>query len=89
MILAASTSPHRTRSSMQNFQASFISCDHIIGSIAVVWRSGKLESMNQSVAVKFPANILKSQNYLLQISGIAGKGEAEIISGYPFNVVID
>jgi hypothetical protein len=58
------------------------------GTEKVLWRSGKLKSRNQSVTVKFPASILNSQNYVVEISGISRGGNAEIISGYPFHVVI-
>lgn len=54
----------------------------------VLWRSGQVKSMNQSITIKLPANLLKSQNYVLEISGISGSGQSEIISGYPFHVAM-
>ena len=53
----------------------------------ILWRSGRLKSMNQSVAVKFPASKLKSQHYVFEVSGISQSGNVEIIGSYPFNVV--
>ena len=52
-----------------------------------LWRSARLKSVNQSVAVKFPASKLKSQHYVFEVSGISQSGNVEIIGSYPFNVV--
>lgn len=54
----------------------------------VLWHSSKLKSVNHSVILKIPGSVFKSQNYMVEVSGISGSGNAEIISGYPFNVVI-
>ena len=53
----------------------------------VLWQGGKDKSVNHSIVVRFPANILQSQNYFLEISGISKSGNAEIISSYPFKVL--
>jgi hypothetical protein len=56
-----------------------------------LWRSGNLKAISRAgrntVAVSFPANLLKSQNYMLQVSGVPTNGESEIISDYPFKAV--
>jgi hypothetical protein len=57
----------------------------------VLWRSGKLKSKkkaaNRVLLVSFPAGLLKSQIYSLEVSGLTTDGTAEIISGYSFKVV--
>jgi predicted ribosome quality control (RQC) complex YloA/Tae2 family protein len=57
----------------------------------ILWRSGKLnpknKSGNKSLDIRFPAGLLKSQIYSLQVSGITADGTAEIISDYSFKVV--
>lgn len=40
----------------------------------------------KSLQFRLPANILKAQNYVLELSGISASGAAEIISSYPFRV---
>lgn len=50
-----------------------------------VWRSGKLKVI-KPVQVKLSASLLKSKNYVLELSGISANGAAEIMSSYPFRV---
>ncbi len=56
-----------------------------------LWRSetikAKSKGANKQLNVGFPAKLLKSQIYTLQISGISADGKSEIISDYPFRVV--
>ena len=53
----------------------------------ILWRSVKQKSIQNSVFVQFPANVLKSQqDYILEVFGISRN--TEIISGYPFHVLI-
>lgn len=54
-----------------------------------IWQSGKAKAIgvNKSLNVRFPARILKSQTYSLQVSGINNGGSPEIISDYPFKIV--
>jgi hypothetical protein len=55
----------------------------------ILWQSKSEKSINHTVVVKFPAKILKSrQDYILEIYGITERGNTEIISGYPFHVLI-
>ncbi|HSE43269.1 MAG TPA: hypothetical protein VLH08_21095 [Acidobacteriota bacterium] len=54
----------------------------------ILWQSHQEKSVNKTVIVKFPAKILKSKDYILEVSGIRKSGRVEIISGYPFHVVI-
>ena len=54
----------------------------------ILWRSNAEKSANQTVVVKFPAKILKSQDYILEIFGITKSGNKEIISGYPFRILL-
>jgi hypothetical protein len=56
---------------------------------AILWRSGKIRSnsRNKTLNTSLPASLLKSQNYSLQVSGIASTGEAEIVGEYSFRVV--
>ena len=60
-----------------------------------IWRSGSLKSKNEGggnnnkvLNVRFPAKLLKSQTYLLVVSGLNADGETEIISNYPFRSVL-
>ena len=39
------------------------------------------------ISVKFPAHLLKSQNYSLRVSGVAAGGASEIVSDYSFKVM--
>jgi hypothetical protein len=58
----------------------------------IVWHSANLEATrgagNKTVAVDFPARLLKQQNYVVELSGVSRNGRAEFISGYPIRVVI-
>lgn len=57
----------------------------------ILWQSGKLKSKivggNTRLHVGFPAGLLKSEVYSIEVSGIAADGEAEIISDYSFRVM--
>lgn len=57
----------------------------------IIWRSGKLKTRkkgeNKSLNISFPANLLKSQIYSLEVSGISADGTSEIIGDYSFRVV--
>lgn len=56
-----------------------------------LWQSDKMKAKgnteNKLLNVRFPAKLLKSQIYSLQVSGIAADGDGEIISDYVFRVV--
>jgi hypothetical protein len=54
-----------------------------------VWRSGELKAGKEDKPIQFklPASLLKSQNYLLELSGISAGGTAQIVGSYPFRVV--
>jgi len=56
-----------------------------------LWHSGDLKAIakgeRNAVAVSFSAALLKSQNYILRVSGVQTTGESEIISDYPFKAV--
>ena len=54
-----------------------------------LWQSGNLKpgTNRKMISVKFPARLLKSQNYSLRVSGVAAGGASEIVSDYPFKVV--
>jgi hypothetical protein len=51
-----------------------------------IWRSEKLKVQNNLVQINVPANLLKPQSYLMELSGISASGAAEIISSYPFRI---
>ncbi len=57
----------------------------------ILWQSGKIKSKsngaNPILSINFPASLLKSQIYSLEVSGISADGSAEIISDYSFKVV--
>jgi hypothetical protein len=56
-----------------------------------LWHSGALKSIRKgernTVAVSFPATLLKTQTYSLRVSGVPAGGQSEIISDYTFKVV--
>ncbi len=58
----------------------------------IVWRSGKiktkLKGTNNFLNINFPAKLLKSQTYSIEVSGLNSNGEAEIIGNYPFRTVL-
>ncbi|MCI0412329.1 hypothetical protein L0222_05940 [bacterium] len=51
----------------------------------VLWND-KLKA-DKSIKIRLPAHLLKSQNYVLELSGISSGGVSEIISSYPFRVI--
>ena len=57
-----------------------------------IWLSGKLRATakgkNKVINVSILANLLKSQIYSLQVSGIKPDGSTEIIGDYPFRTVL-
>jgi hypothetical protein len=55
----------------------------------ILWQSGKTKSYgkNKAINIRLPANLLKSQIYSLQVSGIAPNGEGETVSDYSFRVI--
>ncbi|HLW55125.1 MAG TPA: hypothetical protein VKW06_20010 [Candidatus Angelobacter sp.] len=59
---------------------------------AVVWHSATLQSSpmgeRKAVSLSFPASLLKSQNYVLELTGQSAKGRAELVASYPFRAVI-
>ncbi len=55
----------------------------------ILWQSGKIKSKaaNNYLNINFPANLLKSQVYSLEVKGLLKDGAAEIISDYSFRAV--
>lgn len=57
----------------------------------VVWKSGAVRPTRSNgsthLDVVVPARLLKQQIYQFSVSGVSGKGGAEIIGDYPFKVV--
>lgn len=60
------------------------------GANQTVWHSTNLQALssgeNKTVSVSFPARLLGQQNYILELSGIAANGRAELIGGYPIRI---
>ena len=58
----------------------------------VLWGSGTLEAASlgekKAVSVSFPANLLKQQNYIVELTGLPSRGAPEVVGGYPFRVVL-
>ena len=57
-----------------------------------VWRSNRLKARARSdgaksLRVRFGAGLLRSQTYVLRVSGVAADGASEIVGDYPFRVV--
>lgn len=57
-----------------------------------VWRSSDLEATAEGsrpgVAVSFRANLLKSQNYIAELSGVSQNGEVQAVGDYAFRVAV-
>lgn len=55
---------------------------------SVLWRSGKLkaDAGGQQVQLRISTKLLKPQNYILELSGIATDGSAEIVGSYRFRI---
>lgn len=58
----------------------------------VLWQNESLESSvegdKKAVNVSFPTSLLKSQNYLLELTGLKANGRVETVGVYPFGVVL-
>jgi hypothetical protein len=58
----------------------------------VVWRSADLEAAfpdnKPGLTVSFRAGLLKTQNYVAEVTGLSHAGKAQIIGDYPFQVVL-
>ncbi|MDX6576671.1 MAG: hypothetical protein QOE96_2624 [Blastocatellia bacterium] len=56
-----------------------------------VWQSGKLTAGSaangKALRVSFSSDLLKSQTYVMQVSGVSANGKIEVMSDYPFKVV--
>jgi hypothetical protein len=56
----------------------------------ILWRSGNLkaetEGQSSTVSVILPANLLKRQNYMLELTGGRGNGDGEFLSSYAFRL---
>lgn len=53
----------------------------------LIWKSENVKAdENNSVQVRIPVSLLRSQNYLMDLSGISANGAAEIVSSYPFRI---
>ena len=59
------------------------------GTREILWRSGKIEQdeRSNSIFVGLPANLLKPQHYIVELSGGYAGGGSEIVASYPFRVV--
>lgn len=57
----------------------------------IFWQSGKIKSKkrgaNSFLNVSFPAKLLKSNIYTLEVSGVTANGAEEIFSNYSFRIV--
>lgn len=57
-----------------------------------LWHSGKVNAAgkgeNKFLNVRFPAKLLKSKIYSLEVSGVSFEGKTEIIGNYPFRAVL-
>ncbi len=58
----------------------------------IIWQRGKIKSKtkgaNKFLNISFPAKLLQSQVYSLEVSGISADGAKEIISDYSFRAVL-
>ena len=58
----------------------------------ILWSSGGLEPSSlgerKAVYISFPANLLKQQNYIVELTGLPARGAPESVGSYPFRVVL-
>jgi hypothetical protein len=58
----------------------------------VLWRSADLETATTdgrpALTASFPASLLKTQNYVAEVSGLSQSGHYQIIGDYPFRAVL-
>ncbi|MCI0446719.1 hypothetical protein L0244_20090 [bacterium] len=52
----------------------------------VLWRSNKAKASANTVKVTLPANLLKGQSYILEVYGILGNKNSELVSNYLFRI---
>lgn len=59
----------------------------------IVWKSGRsrarMKGDSKAVTVSLRSTLLRSQMYVIEITGISSSGDAEIIGSYPFRVIKD
>jgi len=58
----------------------------------ILWNSGSLEPSSlgekRAVSISFPANLLKQQNYIVELTGLPTRGAPKHIGTYPLRVVL-
>jgi hypothetical protein len=57
------------------------------GSGRIVWRSARLRVKGAVLRASVKAELLKSQNYILELHTISAAGDAENVGNYPFRVL--
>ena len=62
------------------------------GTDQIIWRSARLNPSisrgNRVVSVTLDGTLLKSQRYVLDVTGFSAAGRAELVGSYPFRVVV-
>jgi hypothetical protein len=61
------------------------------GTNEVLWRSDDLETATgdkPALTVSFRTSLLKTQNYVAEVSGFSRSGQAQIVGDYAFHVVV-
>lgn len=53
----------------------------------IIWRSARLRAKGAVLRASVRAGLLKSQNYVLELTAISAAGNAENVSNYPFRVI--
>ena len=58
----------------------------------ILWHSTNLQpasgAENKLISISFPARLLRSQNYVIELSGVSAKGAAELTTSYAFHAEI-
>jgi hypothetical protein len=58
----------------------------------ILWHSTSLQptsgAENKLISISFPARLLRSQNYVIELSGVSEKGAAELATSYTFHAEI-
>lgn len=55
----------------------------------VLWKSSILKPHERTIQFGLPAKVLNDEEYVLELAGIAEDGTPQVITGYPFRVIIE
>jgi hypothetical protein len=54
-----------------------------------LWKSSILKPVERTIQFGIPAKVLSDEEYVFELSGVSEDGTAQVISGYPFRIIIE